>query len=370
MRIRIADDLADAPQVQWVEPRLHRGFLWNSTREYAASCRAEHWGDDKGEDAYQFCHKHQADGLDVNVPLDNIQGFGFATSTELYQSGSARTASAAPEYTYRDPFVLYAQYTRPSRSGKMFMPLTFTSASKAEVVGLHGILTQIFIVQRPALKIAVRDAALREIEALNRERLRDRRAKVLQPSLEFEGRRFVHLHFLPAIEPEEGEEPVNREARPSEGWNVPEAVIDRQRRFRKIASCGFQDLVRRGESLFMIGKIIDFMDETAFEHADMIMVTMFAEDGIFHAYKPRETLKDIVVLSGADLAIPPAYMPYPDVAVDRSTRVLCAEFSDGEILPITQSDPALLLDFDKLRAELLDIARSAARGGPPSGISL
>lgn len=360
MKIHVADNLADFPQVQWYEQRLHLGFFWNSTRVYKAHCGIAYLAK---ENTFEFYHWHASHKYMINVPFDIIQGFGLATSTELHQRGDTAMPSKSPEYTYRDPLVLYAQYSKPS-NGNMILPLTFTSATRAEVMGLHGILTQVFIVDRLSLQNAAR-AVVRDTMSQHEAK---KRAALIGEPFGFAGRRFVPLRSLGEPEIKPGEDPLAGEASLPEEWNIPEPYFDLQRRFTKIGVLSFADLVRRGDKLFKPGKIVSFFDSTAREKADMIHVALLSEKEIWEAHKPYAELKDVVVLSGDDIAIPPIYLPFPDVLIDRSTRVLCIEFHDGTILPLTQSAPELALDFQQVRDGLLSLARGGI--GPRTEMKL
>lgn len=355
MQPRVADNLGHFPQVTWNEPRLERGLLWNRRRTYRAACGVEYRD---YEETYQFRFwRDEPDRRDAGiagVPIDLVQGFGIATADELYRSGAAGVSTKPDEYAYRDALVLYAQFASPWK-GHAFLPMTYTSATKAQVMALHAVLTEVFIIQRPALLKAAQAAALQQRQ--------EKREHLVGTSAAFAGQRFVPLQALPYADAAKANVSP---AVSGEAWNVPEPYVTGAR-FGQLGSVSFGDLVRGKDRLFRVGKVITVLDPANRDKAKagMIHFALFAAADIREAHRPRVELKDVRVLSGADITIPPDYLPFPDVVIDGATRVLCAEFTDGALLPMTQSVPGLALDFEKVRATLLDLAR--AGGHNPDG---
>jgi hypothetical protein len=62
---------------------------------------------------------------------------------------------------------------------------------------------------------------------------------------------------------------------------------------------------------------------------------------------PAAELRGISVVRGHELATPKDYLPMTAMKLHRDACIVCMEFADGQIMPLTLTDAAFKLDYSE-----------------------
>jgi hypothetical protein len=365
LQVHVEKDEYGLPVVSWVEPRReHRTtllvFSWEAFPYYNARCWI-HVDAQSGE--AMFVHHHEGDFKGKNSPpmigshLSDLTGFSLHSLEELYGNGAMPLPKSHPEVdTYRDDLVVGANFARAwIPGGPTLMPLTITTAPRSDVMRLHSALTEAFVINAEAVRRALAARGERQRDA----RIEERWKAFLKAPVLSGGRKFVNLwersqskESEPLINPADGESLFGLFKDSQEGavrFVLYRHVFERRR----------QGVAER----WMVSNAFWIHDSSHYRHPDLIEVLYTTLEGRTRAYKPRKLFKAARVFGGNELRLPPAYLAAPDVRIDASTLILCLEFADGELLPLTHAPASERASVERLRGQMEYVFAGAGNGG-------
>lgn len=339
LSVKRTTDERGFPVVSWEEPRAEPGFFW----------RKSFWRHMKvfvainADEVYLMQRMDKESGVQehlVGVPFDTVTGFSIRSSSELYRDGDAPLPHRnAKQDDYRDELVLIAELNRPSRGGTMFLPLTLTTATHAEVTNLHGVLTQEFIANRRALttKIEERQKVLRREQSSKQGE--ESKARYLKPSFKHGGRRYVGLihnaeEFKKAPELRESYSKFSLYA--VDDTVKPAALANPSQPHVGVKSVimtggdGLKVWLSSGAVRLVTIRTVDKSEVTA----RFIGMRFEKDTGTWDSFKLPEDLSRFTIASCGDINVPQTYLLAQNMIADRSVSMVLAEFKDGEILPV------------------------------------
>jgi hypothetical protein len=367
MHVHVARDTYGLPVVSWVEPRREYRttllvFSWEALPEYNARC----WIDvDNRTGDFIFMLRHDGDhnkkGMPPmsGTPLSNIAGFSLHTATELYGDGVTpipKPVQHPDATTYRDDLVLVADLKQRRGQGlPLILPLALTTAARSDVMALHATLTEVFLVNADALKPGLK----KRHEQWKREYLETRWKGRVKPPILSGGRKFVNSTASQTADPSDSEIRAAID-------KLPFGIFTErtQNGSHVVQYWHFFERRRNGAvERWMCGNSLQIFEPSGELCPDLIC---FSHKGLGRrsdAYKPRELFKGVRVFSGNELQLPPAYLAAPDVRIDASTLILCLEFADGELLPLTQAPASDRAGVERLRGQMEYVFSGMGSGG-------
>lgn len=350
MQVRVEKDEYGLPVVSWVDPqREYKSallvFRWTSFPNYAARC----WigiDDSTAEPLFSFRHDKYNDRVAIETPLSNVVGFSLHTLSELFDKGTTPKPSQGKDVeNYRDHLVLVADLKKACINGlPPFLPLTSTIASRIEVMELHAALTEAFLVNIDALKPAL---AARQ-KKWKQEQRNQKWNALLKPPIISGGRKFVNVWKREQssdggsiIYPANGECSFGSYFEKQEG--SARAIL-----FKHIFERKRHGVAER----WMANGAFWICGASDTHYPELVRFSRANTEEITGGYKPRKLFQAVRLFNGGELQLPPAYLAAPDARIDASTLILCLEFSDGELMPLTHAPVSEKAGVEKLRGQL------------------
>lgn len=367
MQVDVGNNKHGLPVVSWVEPyRQYKSILffhWTIFPKYRACCLID-IDDSTGEPLFvlrhERLHKKWWGKTRSKTPLSNLASFSLHSLHELCGNGELPLPqmSRYPDIEqYRDLLVLVADLKQPASPDlPPVFPLTATTASRVELMALHAKLTDTFLLNPNALKSAL---TARQ-EKQNQVTAEKKGKRWIKPPVISGGRKFVKLWNPWKFKPE-GTSVV----RGDDGSQTGYIQDTRENNARAVRYWHYFERQRGGATERWMARCVLWIHAPSDpQHPKLIQFVRSTLDKTTGAFKPRELFKAVRLFNGSELQLPQDYFSAPDVRINASTLILCLEFSDGELLPLTYAPASERESVETLYKQMEYVFAGEGNGGP------
>lgn len=358
------------PVVTWEEPRAAtRRFLpfllwerrrtWTVSSSLSVDVQVGDHGDGRPYRAFLIKREGKNDPKPVGAILEDVTGFSLHTANELYESGVLKRPD---KDNYRDELVLVADVS--TAQGQF--ALTYTSASRSDVMRLHGLLTDVFIKRRAELVEGIGRAVERYRTGDVAGAMEHVQRNLVPPDFEHAGRRFVAVRAQARAGGGEG---MVFDARPATRVRV---------RVRGQHAGGPSMPMAFARAVFIAqggDPSVNFPADESAPHmgrwettCEVSLASVLACGALVEVCQVRwdrkgtlevvatklpGDLRGFLVMDGTEISLPEAFHVVDGMAWDVRTAAVFAMFEGGALLPVCFGFSHERADLEAVRATLI-----------------